>query len=59
MTKEQADRIIKATAADKNVYVRECNTRVAKEDGKIIGAEYMYQKLHDILTTEVDSCEGK
>jgi len=58
MTKEQAGNIIRAMSADKNVYVRDCNTRVAKEDGKIIGAEYMYQKLHDILATEVNSQES-
>ena len=55
MTKEQAGRISRTMAADKNAYVRDCNTRATKEDGKIIGAEYMYQKLHDILATEVDS----
>lgn len=58
MTKELAGKIIRAAAADKNMYIRDCNTRVAKEDGKIIGAEYMYQKLHDILATEADSQEN-
>ena len=58
MTKEDADKITKALAVDKNVYVRDCNTRITKEDGKIIGAEYMYQKLHDILATEVNSQES-
>jgi len=55
MTKEQAGNIIKAMSTDKNAYVRDCNARASKEDGKIIGAEYMWQKLHDILALEVNS----
>lgn len=54
MKKEQRDKILRTLAGEKNIYVRDCNTRVAKEDGKIIGAEYMHQKIRDILATEVD-----
>ena len=58
MTREQRDKILKAIAEDRNNYVRDCNTRVSKEDGKIIGAEYMLQRFFDILRTEVDSKES-
>ena len=55
MTKEQKDKILKAITADRNDYARECDRRIAKEDGKIIGADYMLQRFLDVLRTEVES----
>lgn len=54
MTKEQKNKILKALAEDRNDYARECNRRVAEEQGKIIGADYMLQRFLDVLETEVE-----
>jgi len=51
MTKEQKDKILKALAEDRNDYVKECQERISKEYGKIIGADYMLQRFLDILRT--------
>ena len=52
MTREQKDKILKAIAEDRNDYARDCNRRIAEENGKIIGADYMLQRFLDILRTE-------
>ena len=52
MTKEQKDKILKAIAEDRNDYARDCNRRIAEENGKITGADYMLQRFFDILKTE-------
>ena len=54
MTKDQKDKIFKALAEDRNDYARDCNRRIAKENGKIEGADYMFQRFLDILNTEVE-----
>lgn len=54
MNKEQKDKILKALAEDRNDYARDCNRRIAEENGKIIGADYMLQRFIDILNVEVD-----
>lgn len=54
MTREQKDKILKALAEDRNDYVRDCNIRIAKEQGKIIGADYMLQRFIDALRTDVE-----
>lgn len=59
MTKEQKDKILKTLAEDRNDYVRECNNRITKEDGKIIGADYMLQRFFDVLRTEVELQESE
>ena len=59
MTEEQKDRIIKALAEDRNDYARDCDRRIAEEQGKIIGADYMLQRFLDILKTEVESQESE
>jgi hypothetical protein len=51
-TKEQKDKILKTIAEDRNDYARDCNRRIAEEQGKIIGADYMLQRFLDILKTE-------
>lgn len=51
MTQEQKDKIFKLLAEDRNNYVKECQERIAKEHGKIIGADYMLQRFLDILRT--------
>ena len=54
MTKEQKDKILKALAEDRNDYARDCDRRIAEEQGKIIGADYMLQRFLDVLKTEVE-----
>ena len=57
MTKEQKDKILKALAADRNDYAKECNRRIEREWGKIEGADYMIQRFLDVLSTEVEPQE--
>lgn len=54
MTKEQKDKILKALAEDRNDYARDCDRRIAEEQGKIIGADYMLQRFLDVLKTELE-----
>lgn len=54
MTKEQRDKILKALVEDRNDYARDCDRRIAEEQGKIIGADYMLQRFLDVLKTEVE-----
>lgn len=59
MIKEQKDKILKALAEDRNNYASDCNRRIAKENGKIEGADYMLQRFLDILRTEVEPQESE
>ncbi len=59
MTKDQKDKILKALAEDRNDYARDCNRRIAEENGKIIGADYMLQRFLDVLRTEVEQQESE
>ena len=59
MTKEQKDKILKAIAEDRNDYARDCNRRIAEENGKITGADYMLQRFLDVLRTEVNPQESE
>ena len=54
MTKEEKDKILKALAEDRNDYVITRESRISAEQGKIIGANYMYQRFLYILNTEVE-----
>ena len=54
MTKEQKDKILKLMAEDRNNYARDCDRRIAKEEGKIIGADYMIQRFLDVLVSETE-----
>lgn len=58
MTKEQKDKILKAMAEDRNYYARERERLIAEEQGKVIGADYMLQRLIDVLNTEVEPQKG-
>ena len=57
MTKEQKDKILKLMAEERNHYARDCDRRIAKEEGKITGADYMLQRFLDVLGTEVEPQE--
>lgn len=52
MKKEEKNKILKALAEDRNDYARDCQRRIAVEDGKIAGADYMLQRFLDILNSE-------
>lgn len=59
MTKEQKDKIIKALAEERNDYARDCTRRIAEENAKITGADYMIQRFLNILSAEVDPQESE
>lgn len=59
MTKEQKDKLLKALAEGRNDYVRDCNRRIAEENGKIIGVDFMLQRFIDIFETEDDPQESE
>lgn len=59
MTKEQKDKIFKTLAEERNDYARECNNRITRENGKIIGADYMLQRFFNILRNEDESQESE
>jgi len=59
MTREQKDKILRALAEDRNNYARDCNMRIAKENGRIDGADYMIQRFLDVLNTEVEPQESE
>lgn len=57
MRKEQKDKILKMLAEERNDYAKDCQERISKEYGKIIGADYMLQRLLDVIRTEVNEDE--
>ena len=57
MTKEQKDKILKALAEDRNDYARDCDRRIAEEQGKVTGADYMLHRFLDVLNAEVEPQE--
>ena len=59
MTKEQKDKICIKLAEERNNYARECRERVNVEYGKIEGADYMLQRLLDILNSKVEPQESE
>lgn len=59
MTQDQKDKILNLLTENRNEYVRECQRRIAKEEGNIIGADYMLQRLLDVLRPEVKPQESE
>ena len=59
MTREQKDKILKELAEDRNDDARDCDRRIAEEQGKIRGADYMLQRFLDVLRTEVEPQESE
>ena len=45
MTKENKDKILHELAEERNSFVRDCNMRIAQENGKITGVDYMMQRF--------------
>lgn len=59
MIKEQKDKILKTLAKERNDYVSDCNRRIEKEQGRILGADYMIQRFFDIIRTEDEPQESE
>lgn len=59
ISKIEKDKILKALAEDRNDYARDCTRRIAEENGKITGADYMLQRFLDVLNTEVEPQESE
>lgn len=55
MTIEQKNKILKAIAEERNYFAKECEKRIAEEQGKVMGADYMLQRFLDVLRTEVET----
>lgn len=51
---EEKDKIIKTLTDNLNDYMKDCDRIIAEEYGKIVGADYMYQKLLDILYNRIN-----
>lgn len=49
MTKEEKNKMLRALANDRNEYAKECNRRIAEENGRINGADYMLQRFLDLF----------
>ena len=48
------DKILKSLCEERNQYVRDRERYIAEERGKIIGADYMLQRMLDILSGECE-----
>ncbi len=51
---EEKDKIIKTLTDNLNDFIKDCDKRVSKEYGNIMGADYMYRRLLDILYDEIN-----
>ena len=43
------DKLLREMAIERNDYVNDCNKRIAEENGKITGADYMLNRILDFL----------
>ena len=59
MNIEEKEKLFKILSEDRNNFARECNRRIAVEQGKISGADYMIQRFLDILRIEVKPQESE
>ena len=57
MTREEKDKILSLLVDDRNNYARDCERRIAEEQGKVTGADYMIHRFLDILQTESEDKE--
>lgn len=55
MTVEQKDKIFTAVEESTKIYSKECEKRIAEENGKIIGAYYMANRIYDIIRIEFEA----
>ena len=57
MTKQKKDEIIKELSDARNYYMRTCQKRIAEENGKVEGADYMMEIFREILGKDKESEE--
>lgn len=57
MRKEQKDKILEILVDMKIAYTKDCEKRIAIEQGKVMGAEFMLCRIIDILSTETEHQE--
>lgn len=50
MTKEEKDKLLHLMAITRNFYVEETRERIAKEYGRIEGADYMLERLREHIS---------
>ena len=55
MIKEEKEKILKAMVEERNYYVKGRERRLAEEQGKIAGADYMMQMLIGVLKSKEDN----
>ena len=48
------DKILKSLCEERNQYARDRERYIAEEQGKIIGADYMLQRMLDILSRDCE-----
>ena len=51
---EEKDKIIKTLTDNLNDYTKDCDKKISQEYGKIMGADYIYQRLLDILYDRIN-----
>lgn len=55
MTKQEKDKILKELSDARNYYMWTCQKRIAEENGKVEGADYMMERFMEILVADKES----
>lgn len=58
MTNQEKDEILKELSDARNYYMRTCQRRIAEENGKVEGADYMMERFRELLVRDKDE-EGE
>ena len=52
MTNQEKDEILKELSDARNYFMRTCQRRIAEENGKAEGADYMMERFREILVKD-------
>lgn len=52
MTEQEKDKILKELSDVRNYYMRNCQKRIAEENGKVEGADYMMERFRELLVKD-------
>lgn len=52
MTNQEKDEILKELSDARNYFMRTCQRRIAEENGKVEGADYMMERFREILVKD-------
>lgn len=52
MTNQEKDEILKELSDARNYFMRTCQRRIAEENGKVEGADYMMERFGEILVKD-------